>query len=237
MVNITIVEDSPEAREKLTAFVKQYGDENHVDFSLKTYEKGIPFIEEYSLETDVVFFDIQLPDSNGMDLAKKIREKDGKVIIVFITFMAQYALTGYEVEALDFIVKPVDYGSFKMKMQRVMDIIEKRNAHYIAIHTIDRDIARLNLNEVEYVEVLGHNVTYHTLQDTFVCNGSLGQVEKELNPYFFEKCANSFLVNLRFVKKVEGDTLFLTKDTLTISRGKRKAFLMRLADYYSGGSL
>ena len=234
MTNVVVLDDSLEIRETLNNFLNEYSKERNVAFSVSLYERGLPFLKEYNQQVDVVFFDIDLPDSNGMELAKQIREKDKKVIIVFITNLARYALNGYEVEALDFIIKPIDYGSFKMKMDRIMSEIKKKENHFISIKTISDGIVCLNLSDVAYIEVLGHNVTFHTINESYRCSTSLAKIKNELGDSgLFERCSNSYLINLKFVKQVTlTDVILITGTTIPVSRSKRKTFLKKLANFF-----
>lgn len=236
MTNVVVLDDSLEIRTKLNEFLEKYAKERNVAFSTSLYERGLPFLRDYNQKVDVVFFDIDLPDSNGMELAKQIREKDKKVIIVFITNLAKYALNGYEVEALDFIVKPIEYGEFKLKMDRIMGELKKKENHYLSVKTVSDGIICLNLSDVVYIEVLGHSVTFHTFDKEYRCSTSLSKIKSSLENSGFEKCSNSYLINLKWVKQVTLTDVLLTTSAppIPISRSKRKAFLKSLANFYGG---
>lgn len=233
MTNIVVLDDSLEIRTTLDLFLKQYAKERNATFSISLYDRGLPFLKQYNHNVDVVFFDIDLPDSNGMELAKQIREKDKKVIIVFVTNLARYALNGYEVEALDFIIKPIEYGAFKMKMDRIMSELSKKENRFISIKTVNDGVLCLNLSDVAYVEALGHNIIFHTSSDSYRYSTSLAKIKTELGDSGFEKCSNSYLVNLKFVRQVTlTDVILTTSSMVPISRSMRKDFMKKLANYY-----
>lgn len=117
MYHIAIVEDELEFSMQLQKYLRQYQQENGVEFKISVFRDGTEILKDYKPEYDAIFMDIEMPVINGMDAAEKIREMDEEVVIMFITNMAQYALFGYSVGALDFVMKPVNYYTFAMKVR------------------------------------------------------------------------------------------------------------------------
>ena len=109
MYRIAIVEDEKEFREQLQEYLKRYGVENNIVFQIDVFEDGSDILEHYQKNYDMVLLDIEMPKVNGMDAAERIREMDEEVVLMFITNMAQYAIRGYSVGALDFVMKPITY--------------------------------------------------------------------------------------------------------------------------------
>lgn len=103
MICVSIVEDEAAAAEKLKEFLKKYSEKNNVLFNTTVYTDGESFLSNYKSDVDIVFMDIELPDSNGMEISAKLRELDQLVTIVFVTNMQQFAAKGYSVGAADFI--------------------------------------------------------------------------------------------------------------------------------------
>ena len=110
MVRIAIVEDEQEQADRLQSHIRRYGEEHQIGTQVTVCSNVITFLEQYKAEFDIVFMDIMMPMMNGMDAAHLLREKDDKVMLIFVTSMRQYALQGYDVAAADFIVKPVPYA-------------------------------------------------------------------------------------------------------------------------------
>lgn len=86
------------------------------------------FLAVYNGDYDIILMDIEMPGTNGMDAAEQIRKRDAQVVIMFITNMAHYAIKGYEVGALDFVLKPIQYLNFANKMDRAMQLVENRGS-------------------------------------------------------------------------------------------------------------
>ena len=119
MINIAIVEDNREQAAALESHIKTYASDHKLSVSVSIFYEPITFLEKYS-PFHIVYMDIMMPMLNGMDAAKLLREKDEKVILIFVTTMRQYAIQGYEVAASDFIVKPVAYPEFALKFTKVL---------------------------------------------------------------------------------------------------------------------
>src|SRR5699024_9949367 len=102
LLHVAIVEDDQETREQLEEFIRRYGDEHGLSFEIESFADGIQIVERDASRFDIILLDIEMPCMNGMEAAQKLRAADADVVLVFVTNMAQYAIRGYEVGALDF---------------------------------------------------------------------------------------------------------------------------------------
>ena len=167
-----------------------------------------------------------MPGTDGMQTAARIREKDSETVIVFLTRMAQYAIKGYEVKALDFIVKPVDYNSFSVKLGRAIDAAKRKQEYRIEIR-MDGDCLWLPVSAVYSIEVNKHELTYHTAQGNFTARGSLSELEGKLRPHGFRTCSRYCLVNMKHVTGIYDWFILIGKEKIEVSRRKRKELLRR----------
>lgn len=232
MIKIAVVDDEQEERTNLQDCFKQFEKENTVKLEVCTYTSGDAFLQEFD-SYDLICLDIDMEGTNGIDTAKKIREKDRDVLIFFVTNMAQMAIRGYEVRALDFIIKPVNYYSFAMKLQNALDMIANQKAKNIVITTLG-GMQIISTEKLLYVEVDGHYLQYHTKTGEFRQKASLKELEEQLNGLSFKRCNNCYLVNLKYVNGVEKDDVILHGERLKISRPRKKEFLQALANYMGG---
>ena len=120
MLEIAIVEDEENYRNVLCEYLKKYEQETGQEIHMSVFTDGDEIVENYTAKYDIILMDIEMQFMNGMDAARKIREVDKAVIIIFITNMAQYAIQGYEVDALDYILKPISYFAFSQRIQRAV---------------------------------------------------------------------------------------------------------------------
>ncbi|MBO4989036.1 MAG: response regulator transcription factor [Clostridia bacterium] len=229
MYQTAIVEDNERERETLKAYLERYSDL----FSVSVFSSAVDFLTNYVPKYDLVFMDIDMPYLDGMSAAKKLRETDDKVCIIFVTNLAKFAIKGYEVSAFDFIVKPVAYSNFALKMDRVMNHFAAKTEKEVLIRT-EGNLVRVSVSNICYAEITNHKIVYHTVEKEIVSYGTLKSVEELLNDPLFVRCNKCYLVNLRFVSAIEGSFAIVGKDKLLISYPRRASFEKALADYLCG---
>ena len=235
MRKIMILEDQEEQAQHLMQMLERYG-KNHPDFTctVQHYASPLLFLEAYSCDADLIFLDIQMPDMLGIDVARQIRQKDEQVMIIFITMLTQYAIEGYAVRAFDYVLKPVRYEEFAAKMDRVCRILPHQSTELTLELRTKEDIRRISADDVIYLEVSNHDILIHTGTETFRQWGSLKSYEEQLQQGHFVRCNACYLVNLKYVRGIVGDTVRVHEDSLPISKSKRKEFLAALAQYKGG---
>jgi len=231
MPEVAIVEDRPDAVKTLTDHIARLKKEKGIECRYTVFENGLFFIENYKPIYDVVFMDIEMPLMNGMEAAARLRGVDPYVPLVFITDLKQYALKGYEVEAMDFLVKPVGYPAFATMMERVQRRSIKKEEQ-LTLATAQGTF-NVNVNDVYYLETSNHYVVYHTVNGDVTFFGSLSEEEKRLPKERFVRCNSGILVNLIHVKKVQDGEVYVADTCLPISRNKRTAFMQSLLNFMS----
>ena len=147
--------------------------------------------------------------------------------------MAQYAIKGYAVGALDYVLKPVPYFAFSQQLQKAVNQLAKRTRHYLAV-PVDGGMRRLDAAAIYYIESEGHRVHFYTEDGDFSAPGALKVLEEKLAGRLFARCNSGYLVNLAQVSGVQQNTVQVGPHELQISRPKRRAFLAALADYIGG---
>ncbi len=211
-----------------------------VSFAVTRFARALPLLESYRCDADLLLLDIRLPDMEGMEAARRIREIDGNAAIVFVTSLSQYAIEGYSVGALDYILKPVAYPSFRAKLERVLRLCAHReNGAALWLRSREGQ-RRLPAAEILYLESANHDIFIHMVDGTVYKQwGSLGSFEQQLNPPTpgggcFARCNSCYLVNLKCVQGLQGGDVLLPGKTLAVSRPRRKEFLQAFAQYKGG---
>ena len=133
MFRIAIVEDQDETRECLNRFVRQYAEEQGVQVEISLITDGSEIAEHYTPGFDIIFMDVEMPRLDGFGAAEAIRAVDAEVVLVFVTNMAQYAIRGYEVDALDYVLKPVNYYQFCTKLSRAIQRVQRRRGGQVVL--------------------------------------------------------------------------------------------------------
>ena len=233
MAKIAVVEDNDAVRAELCGFIAQYGQESGSQLDVTPFSDGAQVVEPYRPGFDIIFLDIEMPTLGGMPTAERIRLLDPDVVLIFVTNMAQYAVRGYEVDALDFVLKPVNYYQFSTKLARALQRIQRRRGGQITLQT-PGGAQQLDTDDILYLETRDRLLHYHTADKVWSVRGSLLKSEKELAPYHFARCNQCYLVNLRHVKGVQDDLVQVGEERLEISRRQRAAFLAAVASYVGG---
>ena len=233
MTRIAIVEDEAAVREQLAGYVQRYTRQYGIQFEVTMFTDGVEILEDYRPVYDIIFLDVEMLHLDGMETARRIRELDSDVLLIFITNMAQYAIKGYAVGALDYVLKPVPYFAFSQQLQKAVNQLAKRTRHYLAV-PVDGGMRRLDAATIYYIESEGHRVHFYTEDGDFSAPGALKAMEEKLTGRLFARCNSGYLVNLAQVSGVQQNTVQVGPHELQISRPKRRAFLAALADYIGG---
>lgn len=233
MIKVAIVEDNSNERERIRECLAFLTEREGIAFDVTEFPTGAAFIGNYVSEYDIVFMDIEMPGMDGMEAARALRKMDPSVILIFVTNMAQYAISGYEVEALDFILKPINRYSFAMKVKRAVARTTKRKDEYISIRS-GGETYRVRIADIRYLDMVDHHTIYHTVEGDYSEYITLKDACRKIDREYFVYCNRSYLVNLRYVKSVRRDTVTVGTEELIISRPQKKAFLTALSDYMRG---
>ena len=237
MLTLAVVDDEREHIEQFKKFVARFFSEHPrygSEYKIIEFSSGEQLLENYAPVYDAIFLDIDMGGINGMQAAKRIRKVDSTTAIIFVTRMARYAIEGYSVEALDFIVKPLEYASFSVKMKRALSRMEKNKSQQIQLN-VDGEVYFVDVKDILYVEVLNHFVIWHTKKGDYRVWGSLKDATDQIEDPSFCMCNRCYFVNLRHVNGLDKNTVRVGEEELVISRYRRKEFMETLAQYYGRG--
>ena len=233
-MNIAVVDDNLNDRKMILDYLSQFFNESGVDYTTSTFEDGVSFLKDYSFSYDFIIFDIDMPQMSGIDTAKELRKKDSNVTIMFVTNMPQYALEGYSVEAVDYVLKPLSYPDFRLKMKKATRYILRNSVKKVTINTTEDGLITVDSSDIYYVESKLHYIYYHTKKGIYKMRAKLTEVEDILLPYHFARSGGSFLINLTYLEKIDGNEIVVAGETLPLSR-RMKASLMSAFTKYIGG--
>ena len=233
MIRIAMVEDEAAVREQLQGYIQRYTRQYGTEFAVTEFSDGVEILDAYRPVYDLVLLDVEMKHLDGMETARRIRELDRDVVLLFITNMAQYAIKGYAVGALDYLLKPVPYFAFSQQLQKAEEKLRRRARHYLAV-PVEGGLRRLDTAQIYYMESEGHRVHFYTEEGEFSAPGALKTFEEKLADLPFARCNSGYLVNLAQVKSVQQGLAQVGPYELQVSRPKRKSFLAALADYIGG---
>lgn len=230
MIRISVIDDEHEEALGIQRMLRQALDARHESAEIAVYTSAQAFLQTYtSGQSDIIFLDIQMPEMDGMTCAQRIRQADPGVILIFVTSMVQYAVQGYQVEAMDYIVKPVSPNLLEHSLHRALKRLGRKKT--ITIRSAD-GLCSMDAEELLYAEAVNHRVILHTKAEEISCAQTLSAMEDQLKGSGFFRCHAAFLVNLKHVQHVEGNDLRLAGALIPISKHRRKEFLQALTAYW-----
>lgn len=230
MIRISILDDEVEEALGIRDMIQNVLAQRHEPAGISVYHDAQAFLDAYAAgQSDIIFLDIQMPQMDGLTCAERIRERDASVILIFITGMVQYAVQGYRVEAMDYIVKPVTPSLLEHSMNRAWKRLGRRKA--IVVRSSD-GMRSLEADELLYAEALNHRVILHTRAGEIHCTQTLSSIEAQLEGSGFFRCHAAFLVNMKRVQHIDGNDLYMEGKAIPISKHRRREFLQELTAYW-----
>ncbi|MEG2541527.1 MAG: LytTR family DNA-binding domain-containing protein [Clostridia bacterium] len=232
-MNIAVVDDNNDDRKKLCQFVDTYFADSLVKYAVKSYISGEEFLADDNVsQIDVAFLDIFMDEISGVEVARKIREKNEKCIIVFQSTSNNFAAESYEVGALQYLIKPYEYKNFAQIMQKIGEKIQ-HNAWYFDLQQ-KGETKRIMLSKIIFVDYSNHYVQIHTRDEvvkSYVV--TFQEVSNTLMNYpNFVWSYRNLLINMDKVDKIDGNFFVMTnKDTLPINRDKAKEIKQQYHTY------
>lgn len=233
MYRIAIVEDEQENIETTKGYIRRFEAESGERFEVSCYTDGDEITADYRAVYDIIFLDVKMKRMDGMETAKYIRTLDRDVILIFITNMAQYAIKGYAVDALDFLLKPLSYFAFAEQLRRSVERLKARKTAYLLL-PIENGVRKMDVSQVYYIESFKHQMIVHTKEGEFTLSETMRELEGRLAGSDFFRCNNCYLINLMHVGGVKDSTVVVAGQELAISRPRKKAFMEALVNYVGG---
>lgn len=181
-------------------------------------------------DLDLLFLDIQMPGLDGVSFAKIIRERGSDCAVIFVTVLEDHMLDAFEVEAFDYLCKPVDKDRLERTLQRVIKRRERINGKSLFIQT--RDWSRnVKIHDIYYCEVIDRKIYLHTKSGVVEYYGRLKETQEKLGPSFV-KCHRSYLVNLEYLQEYRvGSVILENGERLPVSRQQRQILLDGMMRY------
>ena len=228
MIKFAICDDEPRMAREIAGRLAGYMEENQLaGCSVSRFSSGRALLERAG-EFDVIFLDIQMEQPDGMETARLLRRRGDHSLLIFVTVLKECALDAFEVEAYDYLLKPLDGGRFKRTMDRALKLLERRDAKTIVIQR-GTGCEVVLLADIVYCEVLGRKVYLHKSDGTVVdCYGRLEELERRVDGRFF-KCHRSYLVNLDHMRgRRDGQVMLPQGGAIPVSRLRERELTQAL---------
>ena len=234
MIQIAIVEDNEQEKDELVRELNAYCADKKTDFKIDLFSDGFAFLDSKRLNYDIVFMDIMMPGINGMDASRQLREIDPDALLVFTTSLAQYAIEGYEVDALDFIVKPLDAAKLGRVLDRAVEKLSQKKGQEIILRIQSSIFVRIAVNDIVYIQAEEHLLTYVTVKERYEVWNSLTSAYSALPSTQFFRLSRSVVINLAFVKGLSKDNVVMKDGTIfPLPRGGKRQFIQAMDGYFN----
>lgn len=238
-LRVAVVDDEREQLDLVASHLERFAAQEHRALRVSAFRNGFDLLagaeDGFAGRYDLILLDIQmgdmdLPDSNGISVARAIRQCDADVRLIFVTNLGQYAIQGYSVRAMDFIVKPLTYEALREKLLTVCRELDAAEPAMLCVRNAD-GLLRIPQSQITCVEIVHRKLVIHTLAGDHGVYDSLQSVGAALDPARFFRCHSSALVNLAHIQRVGKESAALAGGAeVPVSRRHHAELLARLTD-------
>ena len=229
MLLVSIIDPSKEDVTRLSALIEHYFRRSSTAYVQRVYQSGMEFVRSAE-NSDIVFLETNLEKLDGLETARIIRKLGSEAQLIFIARDAEMAIHGYSVDALDYLLKPVEPADVERALDKAVRRLSSRSCAYLALK-LPNGTASISTNDITYVEVFDHNLVYHTTGGDYTVRGRLGDVYEQLDHDYFLACNRSFIVNLRYVTEICTDHVILNGTKISVSKSHRKEIQSRFSAF------
>lgn len=228
MITIAICEDEAYFLDSISELLNQYLRDKEIGAYVKKYDNGEDFMIS-GQDTDIILMDIRLTGLDGMDIMGQLRNNGKSGQVIFITAYREYVFQAFEVDAVNYLLKPIEPAGFFAAMDKAVERI-RHNCRHVLLLSNGSGLLKIQTKDIRYCEVFDHQVLIHTASGEYSYPGTLDSLEKELDDDFF-RCHRSYIVNMGYVVSMAPDAAYIAGgDKVLISRRKQKEFGHRLLE-------
>ena len=221
MINIGICDDELHYRVNIKDILGDILSTYSINYKIYEFSSGEELLSNYPKDLDILIMDIQMKIINGMDTARKIREFDQNLEIIFMTSFSEFMQEGYEVKAYRYILKPINERKISKNILPCIDEVMKKKNNYLTIN-VKNYIDRIKIDSIVYIETARPNILIYTYDNMYTTKMSISKIEKILSEYGFFRCHNSYIVNLKLIESMNGNTVVVKGKNIPISKYRVK---------------
>lgn len=221
MINIGICDDELHYRSEIKGIIKEILSSYPIDYILYEFSSGEELLNDYPKGLDILIMDIQMKIINGMDTARKIRTFDQNLEIIFMTSFIEFMQDGYEVKAYRYILKPISERQILKNILPCINEVIKKRSNYLTIN-VKNYVDRVKIDSITYIETSRPNILIYTHDNIYTTKMSISKIENTLSEYGFFRCHNSYVINLKLVESMNGNTVVVSGKDIPISKYRVK---------------
>lgn len=229
MINIGICEDELHYRVNIKDMLGDILSTYSINYKIYEFSSGEELLSNYPKDFDILIMDIQMKIINGMDTARKIREFDQNLEIIFMTSFSEFMQEGYEVKAYRYILKPISERKISRNILPCINEIMKKKNNYLTIN-VKNYVDRIKIDSIVYIETDRPNILIYTNDNKYTTKMSISKIDKILREHGFFRCHNSYIVNLKLVESMNSNTLKIGEKYIPISKYRVKELKLALTN-------
>ncbi len=227
MIKIAICDDDRSALQQTVKYIEEY---EKVRFHIDEFHSGKELLRSEE-HYDIILLDIDMPEMNGLEAAKLLRQKDKNVKLIYITNYSDYTVFAFAVHAFAYLLKPLNRQELYHQLEDALDYMTPSTAQLLEFYT-EEGLLRIPSEEIRYLEYLDRRVILHSTKGVHSMKCKITELARTLAPYDFIMPHKSFIVNLYAVKNIRGYDILLT-DQSRIPLSQKKSLEFRKAlNYY-----
>ncbi len=230
MINCLIVDDEPIARNGLLEHIKQ------IDFLFPVAEcrsalEASAWLQKNKI--DLIFLDIQMPKLNGIDF---IKTQPSLPAVIFTTAYPEYAIEGYELDVLDYLLKPISFNRFLKSALKAQEYLNVKIKHEVSFTNdfffikSNQKIEKIMMDDVLYVEGMSNYIVVHTIQKKYIAYLTFKGIEQQLPQHLFIRTHKSYLVSIHAIQSIDTNEIRLENTTLPLSKNYRDEVMTKIND-------
>lgn len=224
-MKIAICEDQKVQIELINNYINSWAKEKNIDIAIDNFKSAEEFLFKWSdyNKYDIIFLDVNLGKMSGVELSNIIREKNKEMDIVFVTGIFKYALHGYRVRALQYLMKPVKEEDLYYCLNNTLDRIRSEEEVFSLVLETGKKTIKLDYNEIYYFIMFSPYIDIHTSSEKITIRKNISEIEKILPNEYFIRCHRSYIINVKHIKSINKNNVLLENGVnIPISRGKYK---------------
>ena len=229
MINIGICEDELHYRVNIKDMLGDILSTYSINYKIYEFSSGEELLSNYPKDLDILIMDIQMKIINGMDTARKIREFDQNLEIIFMTSFSEFMQEGYEVKAYRYILKPISERKISRNILPCINEIMKKKNNYLTIN-VKNYVDRIKIDSIVYIETDRPNILIYTNDNKYTTKMSISKIDKILREHGFFRCHNSYIVNLKLVESMNSNTIKIGEKYIPISKYRVKELKLALTN-------
>jgi len=227
MINCLVVDDEPIAREGLLEYIRQI-DYLHPVALCKSAAEAAGLLQKNKI--DLIFLDIQMPKLSGIEFVKALADPP---LVIFTTAYSEYALEGFELDVVDYLLKPISFSRFLKSVEKAKSYLHARNKEVSITQDFffikcNGKIEKITMADVIYIEAMANYVIIHTRQKKYITYLTFSGIEEQLPAHLFVRIHKSFLVAISAIQTIDGAEVITSSMRLPISKNYRNDVMSRI---------